>query len=272
MSKELNFRTLTVDEVEVKPQTLSKSKKTCLLAIYKDARVDMKLLDEIVGPYNWRRTHRRIGNELFCTVEIWDDEKKEWIAKEDVGTPSQMESAKGEASDAFKRACVNIGIGRELYTGPKIRVYLTPDDFFNDKLSTKFHVTEMEITEGVISHLVIHDENNKERFRFPKGGSRQAPKKQAPAAKQPQDFVMPKKNTKKYKYLEAVYKKLDFVARDNGYEVDFDRLCKFIYEVKKGVIPDDISAVDNTIAFIVGRRLIDNVATKKVNQVTEQEF
>jgi len=63
-----------------------------------------------------------IGSELYCILSIWDDEKQQWVQKEDVGTESDYEKAKGAASDSFKRACFNIGIGRELYSAPFIYI------------------------------------------------------------------------------------------------------------------------------------------------------
>lgn len=80
------------------------------LLLYKNARVDMKILDELFTPMGWKRTHRLIGDRLYCQVEVWDAEKKEWICKEDVGVESNTEAEKGQASDSFKRACVNWGI------------------------------------------------------------------------------------------------------------------------------------------------------------------
>lgn len=112
--KELKFRTLRADEIEVRVGTINEKGLTLLL--YKNARVDMDLLDETVGPYNWKREHSR--DNANCTVSIWDDDKKEWISKEDVGTASNTEAEKGLASDSFKRSCVNFGIGRELYSAP----------------------------------------------------------------------------------------------------------------------------------------------------------
>lgn len=111
---DLNFRPLRADEIEVRVGSVSKSGATLLL--YKDARVDMKLLDEVVGPFNWKREHSR--ENANCTVSIYDDEKKEWVSKEDTGTQSFTEAEKGLASDSFKRACFNWGIGRELYSSP----------------------------------------------------------------------------------------------------------------------------------------------------------
>lgn len=103
------------------------------LLLYKDARVDMKLLDELFTPMGWKRTHKLIGDRLYCQVEVWDAEKKEWICKEDVGVESNTEAEKGQASDSFKRACVNWGIGRELYTAPKISIELNDKEYTRDQ-------------------------------------------------------------------------------------------------------------------------------------------
>lgn len=103
------------------------------LLLYKDARVDMKILDELFTPMGWKRSHKLIGDRLYCQVEVWDAEKKEWICKEDVGVESNTEAEKGQASDSFKRACVNWGIGRELYTAPKISVELNEKEFTKDQ-------------------------------------------------------------------------------------------------------------------------------------------
>lgn len=111
-----NVRTLYANEIECRVGTISD--KGLSLLLYKDARVDMKMLDEIYGVNNWQRKHEVIGGNLYCIVSIWDEKKKQWISKMDVGTKSRTEMEKGESSDAFKRACVNWGIGRELYTAP----------------------------------------------------------------------------------------------------------------------------------------------------------
>lgn len=114
----MKFRELKANEIDVRVQSVTE--KGCVLLLYKNARIDMELLDETVGPMNWTREHQIIGDRLYCTVSIWDKEKQEWISKQDVGTESNTEKEKGQASDSFKRACVNLGIGRELYTSPFI--------------------------------------------------------------------------------------------------------------------------------------------------------
>lgn len=113
---ELKFRTLEADEIDCRINTISAKGLTLLL--YKDARVDQNILDETVGAMNWQRHHSR--DNANCIVSIWDGEKNQWIEKEDTGKESYTEKEKGLASDSFKRACVNFGIGRELYTAPFI--------------------------------------------------------------------------------------------------------------------------------------------------------
>lgn len=112
------FRKLKADEIDCRIGQIKANGLTLLL--YKDARCDMNVLDEAVGPLNWKRTHTRDNKN--CIVSIWDTAKNEWVSKEDTGTESNTEAEKGLASDSFKRACVNWGIGRELYTAPFIWV------------------------------------------------------------------------------------------------------------------------------------------------------
>lgn len=112
----LEFRLLKADEIDCRVAQVKKNGVSLLL--YKDARVDQNILDETVGPMNWQRSHSR--ENANCTVSIWDDVKKMWVSKEDTGKESNTEAEKGLASDSFKRACFNWGIGRELYTAPFI--------------------------------------------------------------------------------------------------------------------------------------------------------
>ncbi len=118
----MEFRTLRADEIEARVNTINSKGLTLLL--YKDARCDMNLLDETVGAKNWQRCHEVIDGNLYCSVGIWRKQPTtdygEWIWKQDVGKESYSEKEKGQASDAFKRACFNWGIGRELYTAPFI--------------------------------------------------------------------------------------------------------------------------------------------------------
>lgn len=115
---QVNFRTLKANEIDCRVNQISEKGLTLLL--YKDARCDMNILDETVGATNWKRQHTR--DNANCIVSIYDEDKKEWVSKEDTGTESYTEKEKGLASDSFKRACVNWGIGRELYTAPFIYI------------------------------------------------------------------------------------------------------------------------------------------------------
>lgn len=110
----LEFRLLKADEIEARISQVTEKGVTLLL--YKDARCDMNVLDETVGPLNWQRHHSR--DNANCIVSIWDEDKKQWIEKEDTGTEANTEPEKSLASSSFKRACTNFGIGRELYTAP----------------------------------------------------------------------------------------------------------------------------------------------------------
>jgi len=110
------FRDLRADEIECRVAQAKGNGVSLLL--YKDARCDQNILDETVGHMNWQRHHTR--ENANCIVSIWDKEKQMWVSKEDTGTESNTEKEKGLASDSFKRACFNWGIGRELYTAPFI--------------------------------------------------------------------------------------------------------------------------------------------------------
>ena len=163
------IRKLRADEIEVRPQTIKENGFSVLL--YKDARADMNVLDECFGPMNWQRKHTVINNNLFCSVLIWDAEKGMWIEKQDVGTPSNAEAEKGEASDAFKRACTNVGIGRELYTAPKFmwvngiaNEIETNGKSYKLKNSTKLHVSAISYDENKIIALQIRDQNDRVRY------------------------------------------------------------------------------------------------------------
>ena len=139
------IRLLRADEIECRIGMINE--KGLSLLLYKDARVDMKILDEVYGQFNWQRKHEVIGGNLYCTVSIWDEEKHQWISKMDVGTKSNTEQEKGEASDSFKRACFSHGIGRELYTAPFIWISADKTNIHrkNDRYVTydKFRVTDI---------------------------------------------------------------------------------------------------------------------------------
>ena len=159
------IRLLTASEISVKPKQLFNNSNgvSAMVLLYKDSRCDMAILDETFGADKWKREHRIIGTSLFCTVSVWNETISQWVSKEDVGTESDLEKKKGEASDAFKRACTNWGIGRELYTSPRIYVNLNPREFragekpkMNSGVS--FSLADIEYNEHrEISYLVVVD-------------------------------------------------------------------------------------------------------------------
>lgn len=117
MEKDM-IRLLRANEIECRIATINE--KGLSLLLYKDARVDQRILDETFGAFGWKRSHQCIDGNLYCTVEIYDKESNTWVSKQDVGTTGFAEKEKSQASNSFKRACFNWGIGRELYTAPFI--------------------------------------------------------------------------------------------------------------------------------------------------------
>lgn len=117
MAKEL-IRQLRADEIECRVGSINE--KGVTLLIYKDSRVDMKILDEVFGPLGWQRKHEVIDGNLYCTISVYDKETGQWISRQDVGSAGFTEKEKSQAADSFKRAAVLFGIGRELYTSPLI--------------------------------------------------------------------------------------------------------------------------------------------------------
>ena len=163
-------RDLRADEIDVRVQSIREDKDKnvigAILLLYKNARVDMDILDAEYGRFGWQRTHEFKNGILYCTVSVWDNEKQQWISREDCGTESNSDAEKGQASDSFKRANVNFGIGRELYTSPNI--YIGADDFKHYKnnkgfnqTSDRFSVTDIDIKDKQIVGLVIKNDSMK---------------------------------------------------------------------------------------------------------------
>lgn len=167
------IRVLRPEEIECRVQQVTA--KGVILLLYKDARCDMAILDETFTPFGWKRTSQFINNKEFCTVSVKDD-NGEWIDKQDCGTESNTEKEKGETSDAFKRACVNWGIGRELYT--KIFIFI-PATTVKDERGrfvladkyAKFSVKNIKTDPQArkILFLEIADKNDKTVFTWENG-------------------------------------------------------------------------------------------------------
>ena len=150
------FRDLTADEIEVRVQSVKP--KGLVLLLYKNARCDMNILDETIGPENWQREHYECKGNLFCRVGIRTQDSG-WVWKSDCGTESNTESQKGEASDSFKRACFNWGIGRELYTAPFIWIPADKCNIKDGKCYDKFEIEKISIKEKRIVGLAIQNKD-----------------------------------------------------------------------------------------------------------------
>lgn len=180
------IRLLRADEIECRVSTINVYGLRLLL--YKDARVDQKILDEMFTPFGWQRTHQEIDGKLYCTVSVWDDSRRQWISKQDVGTASYSDKEKGQASDSFKRACFNWGIGRELYTAPDIwvpasRVHIreSKDKQGHYTTSERFSVRTISYNERrEISSLIVVDQDGKSVFQMGQGQRAPQPEKTDP--------------------------------------------------------------------------------------------
>lgn len=156
---EIKFRELRPDEIELRVGTCTS--KGFSLLLYKTARTDSNILDEVVGCMNWQSDYKVVNDNLYCSIGIYDDDKKEWVYKWDCGTESYTEKEKGEASDSFKRAGFKWGIGRELYTSPFIWIMGNVEE---NKLTGKYQpsikiqeikVKEIEYKNNRISKLIL---------------------------------------------------------------------------------------------------------------------
>lgn len=202
---------LTANDIECRIQSVSENKRTgevgAVLLLYKNARVDMRILDEVFGAENWQREHVVRKDNLFCRIGVYvaREQYGEWVWKEDVGVPSNTEAEKGEASDSFKRAGTNWGIGRELYTSPFIYVKLTEGEYYTVQANGKtvyrastgvrFTVSDIEYNERrEITGLVIKDRNGGVAYVYgsnkpKKGTTPKEDKKPAEAKREPERTV-----------------------------------------------------------------------------------
>lgn len=169
MDLKLLTRPLTVDEIDFRIQSINKGWFATILA-YKDARADMNRLDEVVWSMNWKREHTRDNQN--CTVSIRDEWKKQWISKEDTWTESNTEKEKWLASDSFKRACFNWGIGRELYDYPIIQIKLDDKEWDKNTWKPTYLLKLKEWTwftqfdkNNKLNYIGVKDQNWKLRFQ-----------------------------------------------------------------------------------------------------------
>ena len=152
------FRTLTPREIECRIAEIGKDAKYLKLLLYKTARTDAALLDETYGPDKWSCDYKVVDGKLFCGIGIKFGE--EWIWRWNVGTESNMEAEKGQASDALKRAGFVWGIGTELYSSPEITLFSgkfkATESGGKYRCYDKFEVTDIAYDQNEdIKHLEI---------------------------------------------------------------------------------------------------------------------
>lgn len=198
---------LDIEAVDFRIQSINKGGYATILA-YKDARVDMNRLDEVIGAENWQRDYKEIDGTLYCGVAI---KFEEWVWKWDAGTESFSDKEKGRASDAFKRACFNWGIGRELYDYPVIQIKLNSDEFTVEngkarqtyKLNLKDWDWAAEFENGKVKSLKAFDSAGNTRFSFP-DGKVTVPKSESQTAKS---------ETKELQWLNVMDKEKNFTPQ-----------------------------------------------------------
>lgn len=249
------FRTLYPHEIDVRVQQVANigGKVKAVLLLYKNARVDMDLLDEQFGCLGWQREHNFKDGKNYCKVSVYDKDHSIWVSKEDVGTESNTEETKGEASDAFKRACVNLGIGRELYSAPQILVELGNKEYAEDGVTKngkpkyranswlKFRVSAITYNaERSIIGLSIADNNGNIRFTLGVAKQNEPQTTKHPKQKLTTDLLMDERNAT----IVAEFIHNKWLVRNNHtttyadviqyyYECDEDTLNNLIKEIER---------------------------------------
>lgn len=229
---EKKIRCLNPNEIEVRVAQVTE--KGVQLLLYKDSRCDKRILDETFGIDGWKNRYEEIKGNLFCTISIWDEEKKQWIDKCDCGVESFSEKEKGEASDAFKRACFNVGIGRELYT--RIFYFANVPTKKNDKGKfeladryTTFHVSEIKTNEQTEKIEKIKIADNKENVVFTYGYPKTSSK-----TNQVTSMITPEQ----IKQLHTILSKKDGLKETVYKQLRITSSKELTYEKAKAVIED----------------------------------
>lgn len=227
-----DIRKLKADEIECRVAQCSE--KGCSLLLYKTARVDRAILDEVHGDL-WQCDFKEINGNMYGGIGIYKKELSQWLWRWDCGTESKTEAEKGQASDCFKRAGFKWGIGVELYTAPFIWINIATKK--NDKGKwevadkfAKFDVKEIDYSQtGKINHLVIVDNKDNVLFNL---NSKKPIAKPTPLPK--------KEEPKKEEFIaDADYDIILNVATFN----DLPNLTKYFNEMKDKVV--DFEAFKN---------------------------
>jgi hypothetical protein len=108
--EEIEWRVGPTNDKRKKPEDPFRGQPLC----YVNARTVMDRLDTAAGFDGWQCTYSAGGaTSVVCNIGLRI--AGDWVWKADGAGATDMEAAKGELSDAFKRAAVRWGIGRYLY-------------------------------------------------------------------------------------------------------------------------------------------------------------
>jgi hypothetical protein len=267
----MKFRDLKADEIDIRVQSVKADKdgnpKGVILLLYKNARCDMNILDETVGAENWQREHYECKGNLFCRVGIKCGDTYVW--KSDCGSESNTEAEKGEASDSFKRACFNWGIGRELYTSPFIwipanlckKIMPSGKDKYGKPsfaCGDKFGVAKIAIKDKKITELAVYSETPT-NICFTFGQVQAAPKRTA----------QPKQATPAAAAAPADPSDAPFDPADMQPQMATKEQCEYITKVYGDRLGDFLkwARVDtmDKLSYSVAARAVDMLAKRAAN-------
>lgn len=153
--KELKFRPITAQEVEIKP-TDTKVQGKCTLLLFIDSRAAAQILNETVGVMNWQIEYKDVAGKIYGRLSIWDEDRGCWIYKEDTGSEGNIEADKSLSSDILKRCLARWGCDYLYYT-PRVQITCPDKYYYNGKMTMRFSVRELEFNGKECTKLVIVD-------------------------------------------------------------------------------------------------------------------
>lgn len=160
-------RNLLENEIEIK--VIDCTLNEVMLGLYTKPQVVYELMNETYGSNNWTSEHTVIpkGDGLvvmLCKISIYDEERQRWISRDDVGEPiGTLYPDKTQSTDAFKRACAQFGVAKELKTMPEpivCRTFIPAKDKNNNEIKINgFQQTKtlINVTAEENGSLSCHD-------------------------------------------------------------------------------------------------------------------
>lgn len=186
MKRIIEWDLLRPEDVEVRVATVKNGKAVMLL--YQDGRCAVRALDRQFGSFGWQMDYKVVGDQIYGTLSIYDEEKGIWVSKSDTGDKSNISEDKGQSSDILKRCIVRWGYATELYTAPKIEI---ADDGYGN---AGYKVSEINYDENrKITHLVIVNRFGKEAFRWDRNAIEQ------PTQHKPKSYTQTQQNDLEWK-------------------------------------------------------------------------